>query len=179
VAARIEIERTFPGLRIARWQLRSPTDRNYNCHAWAACDSTKRWEPSPDWYWPISNQEYTVDGFIEGYATLGYSLCDNPNYEVGFQKIAIYTVMYMGIPDFPSHTARQHVFGKGWLSKLGNLEDIMHPTLTDLNTGLVYGKPAKYLKRSWWSAITKSRTFHCGWVTFKFWRHRKAHPLGG
>jgi hypothetical protein len=28
--------------------------------------------------------------------------------------------------------ARQHLFGKGWLSKLGDFEDIIHPKLSDI-----------------------------------------------
>ena len=185
LSARIDIESAFPNLRSVRWKLPSPCDDTYNCHAWAGGDSTKRWEPTADWYWPIAYaygtvnyfQYYTVDRFIEGFATLGYRLCDNPNYEFGFQKIAVYTRSFMGMPNFPSHTARQRVFGIGWLSKLGNLEDIMHPALEDLNDGY-YGQPVEYMKRSWCSALIRRRTFHCAWRTIKFWLHRKAYPLG-
>ena len=183
--ARIEIEQFFPNLRRVHWKLRSPMDSSYNCHAWGGCDSTKRWEPTADWYWPIAYrygtandlQYYTLDHFIEGFATLGYRVCNNPNYELGFQKIAIYTQTFQGMPNFPSHTARQRVFGMGWVSKLGNLEDIIHPNLEDLSAG--YGHPDKYMKRSWWSGITRYWTFHCAWQTLKFWLHRKSHPLGG
>ena len=178
--ARAEIENLFPNLRSAQWKLRSPRTDNYNCHAWGGCDHTKRWEPTIDWYWPVAYQYsvvnyyeyYTVDCFIEAFATLGYRPCDNPNYEFGFQKIAIYTQTFMGIPNFPSHTARQRVLGTGWLSKLGGLEDIIHPTLEDLKDG--YGQPLKYMKRSWWAALARRHTFHCAWETFKFWLRSKA-----
>jgi hypothetical protein len=184
VSARIEIESIFPNLRSANWKLRSPMNGNYNCHAWGGCDNTKRWEPTVDWYWPVAYQYgtlnyfqyYTVESFIEGFATLGYRPCDKPDYEFGFQKIVIYTQPYMGIPCFPSHTARQHIFGTGWLSKLGNLEDILHSVPEDLADG--YGRPTQYMKRSWWSALTKRRTFQCAWQTLKFWLHRWFHPLG-
>lgn len=178
-SARVAVEQEFPNLQNVQWRLRSPMDRGYNCFAWAACDNTQRWEPSPDWYWPISNRAYSVDCFIEGFATLGYKACDDPIYEFGFQKIAVYAVpLFMGVRNFPTHMARQHVFGRGWLSKLGDLEDITHPTLEGLSNDL-YGRPVQYLRRSWWAALTRSRTFHCAWETFKYWRHRSAHPLGG
>jgi hypothetical protein len=182
-SARIDIEHIFPSLRSTRWKLRSPCDDTYNCHAWGGCDSTKRWEPTVDWYWPVAYpystvnyfQYYTVDSFIEGFATLGYRPCDNPKYQFGFQKIAVYTKPFMGMPNFPSHTARQRVFGIGWLSKLGNLEDIMHPALEDLKDG--YGQPFMYMKRSWWTALTRRQTFHCAWTSLKFWLHRRVQPF--
>ena len=184
-SARAEIEKLFPNLKRSRWKLLSPGNDDYNCHAWGACDHTRRWEPTVDWHWPVKYaysaanhyQYYSVDRFEEAFVTLGYRRCDNATYELGFQKIAVYTRSFMGMPNFPSHTARQRVFGIGWLSKLGNLEDIMHPALEDLNDGY-YGQPVKYMKRSWCSALIRRRTFHCAWRTIKFWLHRKAYPLG-
>jgi hypothetical protein len=180
--ARAEIEAIFPALKTTRWELRSPWSDDYNCHAWAAGDYAKRWEPTIDWYWPVPHQYgsdyfqyYTIDSFIEAFESIGYRRCNSPDYEVGFQKIAIYTQTYLGILDFPCHTARQRVFGRGWLSKLGHFEDIIHPALDNLNHG--YGNPSTYMRRSWLSAMARRQTYDCGWQTFRFWTKRKIYLL--
>jgi len=64
--------------------------------------------------------------------------------------------------------ARQRLFGLGWLSKLGDCEDIYHRKLEDVEgdtsvTAQQYGKVVLVLKRSWWSAIKHkcaSRAYH-------------------
>ncbi len=120
-------------------------------------------------------QYYTIQSFIEAFATFGYRVCNNSSYELGFQKIAVYTQPFMGVQHFPSHTARQRVFGGGWLSKLGHSEDIMHPTLECLRD--LYGDPTVYMRRSLLVAVTKGHTFTT-WRTFRFWLHRTLHPMG-
>jgi len=170
------LEEEFPRLHNTRWQLRSPIDWGYNCHAWAACDARRRWEPTPEWYWP-KETTYTIEGFVEGFSALGYQPCDSPKYEFGYQKIAIYAGLWYGIPNFPKHTARQDVFGRGWFSKLGDLEDILHEHLEDLN-GETYGKPAKFLRRTWWKVIVSGCAFRCVWHALRFWIFRRVHPHG-
>ena len=177
LTARLELEQVFPELRTALWQLKSPIDFGYNCFAWAACDAENRWEPDPDWHWPIKFREYSVPCFVEGFASLGYKPCDNPKFEFGYQKVAIYVKPWCGIDEFPSHMARQQMFGRGWLSKLGNSEDIFHPRLEDLK-GHIYGEPFKILKRNWWQAIIRRSTFLCAWRSLEFWRFRRRHPHG-
>ncbi len=131
-----------------------------------------------DWYWPIAYQYtanhfeyYTVDSFKEAFASLGYETCSNDDYELGFQKIVIYTDIYQGIPDFPTHTARQKVFGRGWVSKLGNLEDVTHPTPEDLKDK--YGVPTHFMKRSWREALVRRSTFKCALHTLRFFILRR------
>jgi hypothetical protein len=57
----------------------------------------------------------------------------------------------------PSHMARQQLFGRGWLSKIGDWEDIIHPELRNIEgkTGPIirgYGTVHTILKRSWATA---------------------------
>ena len=176
--ARLALEQTFPQLNHTNWQLRSALDLGYNCFAWAGGDSTHRWEPTPDWFWPKDQpREYSLPCFVDGFGAIGYEPCNSPAYELGFQKVAIYSKLYWNIQEFPTHMARQDTFGRGWLSKIGDLEDIIHTTLEDLN-GNVYGAPSIILKRSWLRALLSRHTFHCAWVTFKYWRFRRTHPHG-
>ena len=177
--ARLEIEGIFPALRQSKWKLRSPINNEYNCHAWGACNCGQRWEPTVEWYWPVAYQYdpanywtyYTVDRFKEAFSTLGYEPCGDSTYELGFQKIAIYTQLFQGIPDFPSHTARQKVFGRGWLSKLGNLEDIEHVGPEDLRDG--YGHTMYFMKRTVWTALTRRSTIVCGLHSIRFFMQRR------
>jgi hypothetical protein len=176
--SRLEIESLFPALRRSRWKLRSPMSNGYNCHAWGACNCSKRWEPTVDWHWPIPYQYtanyfeyYTVDRFKEAFATLGYKPCSSSDYELGFQKIAIYTQLYQGMPDFPSHTARQRIFGRGWVSKLGNLEDIVHLAPEDLKEG--YGDTMHFMKRNYLHVLIRRSSLSCALHTVKFFLQRR------
>jgi hypothetical protein len=94
-------------------------------------------------FWPSeAPREETVDAFISAFATLKYIPCDNADPEPGFEKIALYTS-----PDGkPTHAARQLRTGK-WASKLGQLHDIEHTTLSAIEGGH-YGVAAVFLKRT-------------------------------
>lgn len=174
-----ELESTFPNLARSTWSVKSPFDKSYNCFAWAACDEEKRWEPilPPIYYWPSSvARQLTIECFIEAFATMGYEPCGDASFEFGFQKVAIYADADMT----PTHMARQHFFGCGWLSKLGDLEDIFHRELIDVEgdtspTSQEYGRVVQVLKRSWWTAA-RFGLFRGWWAGFKFWIYRLAHP---
>jgi hypothetical protein len=115
----------------------------YNCHAWAAFDTNRRWEPDPlgIWYWPDGvPRQYTLQAFIAAYRTVGYEQCLNGTNEDGIEKIAIYT-----IGGIPTHTARQLATGN-WTSKLGDFEDIQHNSLNCLG-GPLYGAAQTFMKR--------------------------------
>jgi hypothetical protein len=113
---------------------------------------------------------------VQGFATLGYTRCDRRDFEFGFQKVAIYAN-----DGGATHMARQRFFSNVWLSKLGDLEDIVHEDLRDIEgeveiTADTYGEVAQVLKRSWWCAITNACVFRCVWHSLKFgvlriWRH--------
>lgn len=149
---RDHIERIFPRLTGTCWRPKSPQNDGYNCFAWGACDSTQWWEPHPlHWYWPIAEREYSIPNFVEAFRARGFEPCGlDSSFEIGYQKIAIYA----DEDEFPTHIARQHLLGIGWLSKLGPLEDIFHRRLHDLEgskarTSQEYGEVALILKRSW------------------------------
>ena len=83
----------------------------------------------------------TINAFTQAYQTIGYEVCDRPNLERGFQKIAIYA----DSAGKPTHAARQLPNGK-WTSKLGQDEDIEHETLEGL-TGESYGNVACIMRK--------------------------------
>lgn len=177
---RNRIERDYPNLIGSGWKLRSPGTYNYQCIAWAACDTTRRWWPigdPPVTYWPPTvPAEESVDAFIQAFATIGYQTCENDAFEFGFQKVAL----YVDEDGTPSHMARQRFFGHGWLSKIGDWEDIAHPELTNLEgqTGPIsrgYGTVQTILKRSWLRAA-KYGLFHGCWASCCFWFERIKHP---
>jgi len=139
-----EIEAIFPNLQNSSYQVTSPENQDYNCIAWTAGDTRRWWWPDPDeWdaYWPsqLARSE-TLPAFVELFASLGYVPCAEPEYEVGFEKIAIFATA----EGIPTHAAKQLPNGR-WSSKLGKLEDIEH-SLLDLG-GSIYGSVASIMKR--------------------------------
>ncbi len=174
---RAKRENDFPNLRNLDWSINSPQSIAYQCIAWAACDTTRRWWPvgQPPLgaiaYWPPSvPREETVECFIQAFATLGYEPCGKASFEFGYQKVAIYA----DEDGTPTHMARQHFIGRGWLSKLGDLEDIVHPNLGCLQGRTVpapaqgYGVVVRILKRSWWNA-SRYGLLQGWWAALKFW----------
>ncbi len=177
---RAKIEQDYPNLGNSKWKAKSPRTKDYQCIAWSACDTTRKWWPigaPPIAYWPPTvPAEETVECFIQAFATLGYVPCESDRWEFGFQKVAL----YVDDDGVPSHMARQHFIGLGWLSKLGDWEDILHPELKNLEgrtqpePSQGYGRVAKILKRSWWTALRFGLL--CGWwAAFRFWLYRIQH----
>jgi hypothetical protein len=137
------LERDFPGLKNSDYKITSKEDISYNCIAWAAGDSSRYWWPDQDndGYWPPGvKREEPLESFVEAFETLGYSVCDSADYEVGFEKIALYATT----SGEPTHAARQ-VCSNKWTTKVGQLEDIEHK-LEDIQ-GLIYGNVAIYMKK--------------------------------
>ena len=177
------LESEFPNLSNSDWSIKSPQDDRYQCIAWAACKTDKKWWPispddfpvfPPDHFWPPGVPlNDMVDSFIQAFGTLGYYQCDNPSFEFGYQKIAIYIDSTGSV----SHMARQSFWGYGWLSKLGPNEDILHPDLSNVSSHLylnyAYGNAQRFLKRSWWTAFIRLQLITCAWHTFKFWCFRR------
>jgi hypothetical protein len=121
----------------------SAATTDYNCIAWAAAVETDWWEPDQfsQYYWPDGvERKYTVKAYTEAYRTIGYEVCDSPEQEPGFEKVAIFSIQ-----GWPTHACRQLRNGL-WTSKLGQLEDIQHETL-DCMSGPLYGIPNTYMKR--------------------------------
>lgn len=135
----------FPDLAGAAHDETSPQTKKYNCIAWAAGESHRRWWPDdPDLgfsHWPISApRETTLAAFVAAFESVGYKTCTSPDRERGFEKVVLYADA-LG----PQHAARQLANGK-WTSKLGDAEDIGHKTPESLN-GPLYGQPVAYFRR--------------------------------
>jgi hypothetical protein len=76
--------------------------------------------------------------------------------------------------------ARQQLFGRGWLSKIGDWEDIIHPELQNVEgeTRPIYrgyGTVHSILRRSWATAA-KCGLFHGCWAACRFWVERIKYP---
>jgi hypothetical protein len=134
----------FPQLADGSYEVTSPATEDYNCIAWAAGDSTRKWDPTAidGRYWPENvSRDCDVNSFIELYrATGGFVPCDDGNLEEGVQKIAL----YVGLDGEVKHAAVQLPTGL-WSSKLGDFEDIQH-RLEALEGG-GYGWVKHFLKR--------------------------------
>jgi hypothetical protein len=136
------LEDLFPGLRGQPYEIKSPRDQRYNCIAFAAGDTRNWWWPdaAAEDTWPagVARVE-TVEAFRDAFATLGYVVCNDDQWEAGYEKIALFALV--GVP---KHAARQLPNGR-WTSKLGPREDIEH-ALHDL-TGMRYGAVVLVMKR--------------------------------
>jgi len=166
----------FPRLENASWRAASPFDRSYKCIAWAACRTGTIWWPDEEnplpigVYWPPwAARDERLDTFVRVFAALGYEVCDKDDFEFGYQKVAMYALN----EEHVTHMARQHFFGRGWLSKPGMLEDIVHADLKCIEThpdGLSdYGTVHRIMRRSWWVALVNLCLFRCFWYALKFW----------
>lgn len=183
--ARHQLHQQLPSLATADWRVKSPCDTNYQCIAWAACRTDRVWWPwdDPRCYWPPAFKKFPlysavpVSSFVELFEKkFGYHCCDSSAFEFGYQKVAIFTNA-MGV----THMARQHLWGFGWLSKLGEEEDIFHRKLSDIEGDVdpaseQYGRVAQVMKRSWWSALTRLCLFRSSWASLRFWFYRRVIP---
>lgn len=136
------LETRFPLIKKTGYKITSPEDDNYNCIAWAVGRNDVFINPHPDYFWP-SKLPYSdkLNIFRKLYETYGYKVCEDDEYEEGFEKIAIYV---MENTNTVTHAARQLKSGK-WTSKLGEYKDIEH-TLEGL-TKSSFGEIAVVMKR--------------------------------
>jgi hypothetical protein len=80
--------------------------------------------------------EISLDSYKAVFEVLGYLECSTPDFEVGYEKIAI----YVDVDLIPCHAARQLVNGN-WTSKLGDWQDIEHPNLNSLESSPLMESP--------------------------------------
>jgi hypothetical protein len=142
----IELPLIFENLKLGSFVETSPLNTLYNCIAWVAGDTTRKWWPwafPPAGYWPAGVvMEETIEAFTQAFETLGFTRCGDGSLEPGFEKAAIYAR-----PDGSvQHMALQLVTGE-WTSKLGDLEDISHDSL-DRVGGKFYGTAVAFLRRA-------------------------------
>ena len=141
-----DIERTFPRLSNAGYQITSPVDPSYNCVAWAAGRSDEWWWPACPfdlgYYWPSdAPDDLRLTTFIGVFESLGFTCCDDGTIEAAFVKIAIYEKN-----DQVMHASRQLPDGR-WTSKLGPQQDIAH-AIDALEGGEPYGSISQFMRRS-------------------------------
>lgn len=137
------LELVFPRLSSTNWDPTSDPSELYNCIAWAAEDDKNWWWPDSQdlYYWPPeAPRAETLEAFEMAFATLKYHRDENPSYEEGRDKIAIYAV-----GNSIKHAARQQPNGL-WTSKLGREDDIEHE-LEGLESD-VYGKVILVMSRT-------------------------------
>ena len=126
----------------------SPKDASYNCIAFAAGDTRRKWDagmlPEPGYYWPpraIHNDNDDIAALKRAFAEIGYEECMSGDLESGFMKVALYAIT---IDDW-LHATIQEPSGE-WSSKLGNGYDIRHKTPYCVE-GPIYGTVACYMRK--------------------------------
>ena len=135
-----EIEDLFPGLAGGGYQITSQASRQYNCVAWALEITAGWW--SHDGIWldsvPRSPEAWALVQIFEAF---GYAVCDSAARETGYEKVAVYALNGQWM-----HAARQLEDGQ-WSSKLGQFEDITHPSLESL-AGELFGDVHCVMRRA-------------------------------
>src|ERR1017187_7002374 len=125
----------FPDLKSPDYLVTSPATRRYNCLAWAAGETGRRWEPDAlgIYYWPPDvPRAVTMEAFIQAYGTLGFNPCFfDTSLVPGTEKIALFGIKQADLM-VPTHAALQLETGR-WTSKLGDFEDISHVSVEAVN----------------------------------------------
>lgn len=144
-----DLEKEYPKLNAVGYNVTSPKDKKYNCVAWAAKrDQQNWWEPlnEPGCYWPKEVPfNHSFENYVKVFEVLGYSYCDNPSLEEGFEKVALFSHA-IGWFEHVSHQLEDGA----WISKLGPYEDIKHATIGALESNGVlpaYGMVTRIMKR--------------------------------
>jgi hypothetical protein len=120
------------------FEITSEPTQEYNCIAWAAGESDRFWWPGR--FWPASvGRKVNRANFIRAFESIGYKMCETPDVEAGYEKVALYESN-----GEPTHAARLLPNGR-WTSKLGWEHDISH-SLEGLN-GDNYGEPVVFMRR--------------------------------
>lgn len=138
----------FPNLKYDDLILTSPKTPTYNCIAYAAGDTGKWWWPDSFGigYWPPNVPRVNkLPAFQAAFESLGYSLHENGNHEIGLEKIAVFAKEN----GEPTHACRQLQDGN-WVSKLGKEEDVIHSLSGIDGSGVdpnIYGSVAFFMSR--------------------------------
>jgi hypothetical protein len=133
----------FPKLMKKDHTVTSDQDARYNCIAYAADITDKKFWPNwdPDYTWPKDiPRAVTIEAFIAFYGQYGYSGPSDAGFDATKDKVAI----FVDKRGTPTHAAKQ-IGPNKWASKLGNSYDIEHAR--DAVSGGLYGEMAHYLER--------------------------------
>lgn len=138
-----ELKSFWPNLNQHNYSITSPPAKVYNCVAWASGINYTRL----DFY---RNEKGEIDEdqssfrYMKHFETIGFVECESPDFEEGFEKIALYEDRRGNF----THVALQKGEDR-WTSKLGYLEDIEHKNLEALEgRGRDrYGNHVFYMKR--------------------------------
>jgi len=135
-------EQEFPNLAGSGYQRTSGESSDYNCVAWAAGETHTWYDAMFPHLWPRGlPRSPLLRSYVRLFESHGYAVCEDAGIEEGFEKIALYTDEFGAF----THAARQLENG-WWTSKLGDWEDIEHPSLENVSSGS-YGTVAAILRR--------------------------------
>ena len=136
------IRSLWPSLNSSNYEITSEPTTNYNCVAWAQGINYRTVDLSLDENEePLLYPDLTCLTYIEYYEKEGFELCDSPEWEENYEKIAIYERH----GETFEHVSRQLKEGV-WTSKLGDWEDVEH-TLEALQSEDYYGFPTWFMKK--------------------------------
>ena len=132
----------FPNLSGEDFEIVDEPSDSYNCIAYAADDTSQRWDPNTDDYWPPwAPEDNTIGSLKQVFAGLGYEECGESSLEDGYQKVALYEEQGEA-----KHAAIQVPSGR-WRSKLGYGPVIEHRSPESLSGGM-YGSPTVFMQRA-------------------------------
>lgn len=138
------IEEWCPRLKGTNWRITSRSARRYNCIAWAAGDNRRRWDIGKGSYWPKGAiLDYCFSCLVNAYIAEGFSVCTTEEGRAFDDKFD--TVVLYESSGYWEHAAKLLKSGM-WSSKLGDFEDIEHPTPESVG-GTDYGEPLLYMRR--------------------------------
>ena len=136
------LNKLWPNLSDTNFELTSEVTSRYNCVAWAVGNDKEVIDLSLDEdEEPILYPDLTCLTYIEYFEKEGFELCETPDWEADYEKIALFEKDGKTF----EHVARQ-IQENLWTSKLGEWEDIEHISLEALKSQ-GYGVPAWYMRR--------------------------------
>ena len=132
----------FPNLSGEDFEIVDQPSDLYNCIAYAANDTSQRWDPNTEDYWPPwAPGNNLLDSLKQVFTGLGYEECEDSCLENGYLKVTLYEEQGEA-----KHAAIQMPNGL-WRSKLGYGPVIEHRNPESLAGG-IYGDPAVFMRRA-------------------------------
>ena len=131
----------FPNLSGEDFEIVDQPSDSYNCIAYAADDTSQRWDPNTDDYWPPwAPKNDRIESLKQVFAGLGYEECEDNRIEDGYQKVALYE------EHGKAKHAAVHMPNGRWRSKLGYGPVIEHRSPESLSGGM-YGEATTIMRK--------------------------------